>query len=535
MKTGRYRFGDFEFDSQTLELFRGEHLLRLQRQPAQVLRVLLGRPGELVTRQDIQDQIWGGDRHVDVDRSVAYCLRQIRVALGDDPRAPRYVETLRGLGYRFVGSLDDPLPSTSASAVHASDRAPVAYRHRGWRGAAACLAAVAVLLAAGDSLPTVSKSPDHVGQDVMMRRAAEYMRRGGVDDFRSAAIVYRRVLSLTPASPRALAGLAVAEGELAQHHRDPRAAQAALLKAIEAARLAPRDPDVLIALARSQQAAGRLVDAAAAYQVAMRAAPDRVDLLDDMARLAYQRGRLDEAVRILTRRWRTTEPDPVPAGLFGVVLSGLGFDAAARGWLRLAEDLAPDGVQAKYWEGLAAYRAGRLDDAHHALAPLLAAADPGAHVVSLASLVLAKRRGPDAALPALAAAAASVPDDSGARMLLADVYRSLGRDEDARRERARVIETCERGAADAPQSAAWPRCLAAQLAVAGEHERAVFWYDRAVQLGWRNLAADRADGWIALLAGDTRFRAAQAFIARDIARMRAAVERDGVPTAPAIY
>jgi hypothetical protein len=53
--------------------------------------------------------------------------------------------------------------------------------------------------------------------------------------------------------------------------------------------------------------------------------------------------------------------------------------------------------------------------------------------------------------------------------------------------------------------------------------------------GWRNVAADRTDGWIALLGGDARFRAAQALVARDIARMRAAVERDGVPTAPFIY
>jgi hypothetical protein len=73
--------------------------------------------------------------------------------------------------------------------------------------------------------------------------------------------------------------------------------------------------------------------------------------------------------------------------------------------------------------------------------------------------------------------------------------------------------------------------MASQMALAGDVDSAVSWYDRAVTLGWRKLAADRVDGWLDLASGDARFQATQVRMAEDLARMRAIVAHDGVPVA----
>jgi DNA-binding winged helix-turn-helix (wHTH) protein len=95
-------FGEFRFHPSTGELFRGGRPVELQNQPARVLEMLTKRPGELLTREEIRDALWGNGTHVDFDRSLNYCIRRIRAALDDSPGAPRYLETLPRRGYRFL-------------------------------------------------------------------------------------------------------------------------------------------------------------------------------------------------------------------------------------------------------------------------------------------------------------------------------------------------------------------------------------------------------------------------------------------------
>lgn len=97
-----YRFGVFDFDAESGELRKNGRPLPLERQPARVLAVLLTRPGELVSRDELRDRIWGAETHVDFDRGVAYCLSHIRGALGDRNDNPRFVQTLPKRGYRFI-------------------------------------------------------------------------------------------------------------------------------------------------------------------------------------------------------------------------------------------------------------------------------------------------------------------------------------------------------------------------------------------------------------------------------------------------
>jgi DNA-binding winged helix-turn-helix (wHTH) protein/TolB-like protein len=99
------RFDDFELDRQTLELRRGSTSVKLQQQPARVLAMLTEHAGDLVTREQLRQAIWGDETFVDFDRGLNYCISQIRTALGDTAEAPRYLETLRGRGYRFIGGV----------------------------------------------------------------------------------------------------------------------------------------------------------------------------------------------------------------------------------------------------------------------------------------------------------------------------------------------------------------------------------------------------------------------------------------------
>ncbi len=109
-------FGAFQFHPETGELFRAGVQVELQNQPARVLEVLTRRPGELVTRDELREAVWGGDTYVDFDRSLNFCIRRIRMALGDSTREPSYLETLPRRGYRFLA------PVTGASVKKAPSR-----------------------------------------------------------------------------------------------------------------------------------------------------------------------------------------------------------------------------------------------------------------------------------------------------------------------------------------------------------------------------------------------------------------------------
>ena len=101
-----FRFGVYELDLRSGELLRSGLRVRLQPQPLKVLSMLLERAGEVVTREEIQAQIWGNETFVDFERGLNYCIKQIRAALNDDAETPRFVETLPRRGYRFIAAVE---------------------------------------------------------------------------------------------------------------------------------------------------------------------------------------------------------------------------------------------------------------------------------------------------------------------------------------------------------------------------------------------------------------------------------------------
>ncbi len=99
------RFGVFEADLRTFELRKFGNKINIQRQPFQVLAALLEKPGEVVTRQELQQKIWPGDTFVDFDLGLNKAITKLRAILDDDAANPRFIETVPRVGYRFLGAV----------------------------------------------------------------------------------------------------------------------------------------------------------------------------------------------------------------------------------------------------------------------------------------------------------------------------------------------------------------------------------------------------------------------------------------------
>ena len=120
--TGTVRFGDVEIDLRLREVRRGAAAVRLQEQPFQLLALMLDRPGDVVSRDDIRQRLWPDGTSVDFEHSVNAAIKRLRAVLGDDAARPRFVETLPRLGYRFIGQLE--------TVARDAEPAPIAPRPR---------------------------------------------------------------------------------------------------------------------------------------------------------------------------------------------------------------------------------------------------------------------------------------------------------------------------------------------------------------------------------------------------------------------
>src|SRR3979490_3515976 len=100
------RFGVFEVDVRAGELRKQGARIKVQEQPFHVLTVLLQRPGEVVTREELRSQNWPADTFVDFDNSLNTAINKLREALGDSADSPRFIETLPRRGYRFIAPVN---------------------------------------------------------------------------------------------------------------------------------------------------------------------------------------------------------------------------------------------------------------------------------------------------------------------------------------------------------------------------------------------------------------------------------------------
>ena len=131
IRTSRVRIGEFELDSKSGELRRGAKRVVLQNQPHKILLMLIERPGQFVTREEIQEQLWPPDVIVSFEVGINQAVRKLRKNLNDSAAKPRYIETVGRRGYRLlvpveateaadeatVGMTDDPVRKLVAGAT----------------------------------------------------------------------------------------------------------------------------------------------------------------------------------------------------------------------------------------------------------------------------------------------------------------------------------------------------------------------------------------------------------------------------------
>jgi DNA-binding winged helix-turn-helix (wHTH) protein/TolB-like protein len=110
------RFGLFEADLRSGELHKDGIRIHLQEQPFQVLSVLLQSPGQVVTREQLREEVWPQDTFVEFDHALNTAIKKIRAALCDDAATPRYIETIPKRGYRWIAPLRTPWEPPEAAA-----------------------------------------------------------------------------------------------------------------------------------------------------------------------------------------------------------------------------------------------------------------------------------------------------------------------------------------------------------------------------------------------------------------------------------
>ena len=180
---GAYRFGEFGFDPASGELTKtegGSGVTRLQPQVAALLTALLEKPGTVVSRADLQARLWP-DTTVDFDDGLNFCVRQLRLALGDEAAAPRYVETLARRGYRLIAPVSrvaDWLPSPPTAPPQARRKAPLVLL------GAVLLATLAFVLS------QLSDSPREPARPGLVLAFVPFM----VDTADSGMVAYQRLL-----------------------------------------------------------------------------------------------------------------------------------------------------------------------------------------------------------------------------------------------------------------------------------------------------------------------------------------------------
>ena len=128
LAASRIRFGNFELDIETTELWKKGRRLKFPPKPLRVLALLVTSPGELVTRETIRSQIWGDEVFVNFEQGLNFSIRKLRSVLGDSARKPKFIETLPRRGYRFIAAIEGcdlhPVPHapvSEAAQIQASE------------------------------------------------------------------------------------------------------------------------------------------------------------------------------------------------------------------------------------------------------------------------------------------------------------------------------------------------------------------------------------------------------------------------------
>jgi len=213
---------DLVLDLTAFRLLRRGEPVKLQKTPMDVLTLLARKRGGLVTRDEIVAAIWGDAVHVDVDAGINTAIRKVRHALDDDVAAPRYLETVVGKGYRFIGPItilenrDDSFPPPSSSVMVTAARARLPIRHVIWAAMLGAALLAAALTTRSDIGARISRAlPGHRGLngssdglDVAEPYVRGRVEMSWLDRGSTPRAYFERALAIDPTYAPARAGLA---------------------------------------------------------------------------------------------------------------------------------------------------------------------------------------------------------------------------------------------------------------------------------------------------------------------------------------
>jgi Tol biopolymer transport system component/DNA-binding winged helix-turn-helix (wHTH) protein len=175
----RIRFGTFEVDLSAGELRKSGVKIKLHGQPFEVLAMLLERPGEVVTREELQQKLWASDTFVGFEQGLNKAINKVREALSDDASSPRYIETLPRRGYRFIAPIAIPGPVEATPTVPEKEPSPqktTRRKKRKWWAVGFGIAALGVSSVVGFNWIEYSTRPPRV---VSYRQLTTFQGRKG--------------------------------------------------------------------------------------------------------------------------------------------------------------------------------------------------------------------------------------------------------------------------------------------------------------------------------------------------------------------
>lgn len=125
MPASVFAFGDFQLDCGAFELLRNGKSLRVERKPMELLILLASRQGQLVTRGEIAERLWSSEVFVDTEHGINTAIRKLRQVLGDDPDDPKFIQTVTGMGYRFVAEVSSVMSPSMVQPIRPADESTV--------------------------------------------------------------------------------------------------------------------------------------------------------------------------------------------------------------------------------------------------------------------------------------------------------------------------------------------------------------------------------------------------------------------------
>jgi TolB-like protein/DNA-binding winged helix-turn-helix (wHTH) protein/Flp pilus assembly protein TadD len=199
------RFGPFLADLWTRELHKGGIKLKVHGMPFEVLAALLQRPGDLVTREELQERLWPGGTFVDFENNLNSAVARLREALNDSAENPKYIETLPKRGYRFMAAVEEATRETApaapeASAAAASAVAKIPQKAR----VAAAVAALLIVIAVGAFVWPGLRGPDKAASQRVMLAVLPFENLSGTKehDYLGDAFTEEMITQLARVNPQ---------------------------------------------------------------------------------------------------------------------------------------------------------------------------------------------------------------------------------------------------------------------------------------------------------------------------------------------